>query len=157
MRTVRRGLVYALCDRHGEPYYVGRTTRTAGERLGEHRREATRRMRRSACHLRTLELIDQGDGPAIWVLESGIPLVEVMTRERWWIAYAKGVGWKLRNYTGGGGSMLTMDRYERERQAAIAAAFPRDACSRFLPFGVAEAVGADGQVCAPLNDEWCPF
>ncbi len=155
--TRRRGLVYALCDAGGEPYYVGRTTRTAGERLGEHRREATRRGRRSAVHLRTLELIDAGRGPAIWVLESGIPLPQVMAKERWWIAYAQGAGWQLRNYTGGGGSMLTMDHHEREHQAKIAASMPRDHLRRFLPWGVAEAETESGQVYSLVGREGLPF
>lgn len=148
----RRGLVYALCDRAGEVYYVGRTTRTAGERLGEHRREATRRGRTSDCHLRTLELVEAGEGPAIWVLESGIPLSKVMARERHWISYGQGAGWALLNYTGGGGSQLVADWPERKRQRANAAAQPRDELRRFLPMGAPEAVEAGGQVYSHLTD-----
>lgn len=136
----RRGLVYALCDAAGDPYYIGRTTRSAGERLGEHRREATRRGRRSAVHLRTLELVDAGEGPAIWVLESGISIANVERRERHWIGYGEGAGWQLRNYSGWAGSVLVADRSQRERQRMIAARQPRDIRRRFLPLGAPEAV-----------------
>jgi len=156
-RPVRRGLIYALCDRHGEPYYVGRTTRTAGKRLGEHRREATRRGRTSPCHLRTLELVEAGQGPAIWVLEHSIPLAKVMAKERWWIAYAQGAGWQLRNYTGGGGSMLVADWPERKAQMRNAAAQPRDEFRRFLPYGAPEAVEPSGQVYSVLGSGELPF
>lgn len=156
-RSSRTGLIYALCDRRGEPYYVGRTTRTAGERLGEHRREATCRARTSPCHLRTLELAGRGEGPAIWVLEHGIPLSKVMAKERWWIAYAQGAGWQLRNYTGGGGSMLTADWPERKAQMRNAAAQPRDEFRRFLPYGAAEAIDPVGQVYSVLGNADTPF
>ncbi len=154
--SCRTGTVYALCDRWGEPYYIGRTTRTAGERLGEHRREATRRGRRSAVHLRTLELVDAGEGPAIWVLESGIAIRNVERRERHWIGYGEGAGWRLLNYSGWAGSVLVASPAQRELQRSIAAAQPRDPAQRFLPYGAPEAVEPGGQVYANVGGE-LPF
>lgn len=142
----RCGLVYALCDRDGDPYYVGRTTRSAGERLGEHRREATRRGRRSPVHLRTLQLVDENRGPAIWVLEREIKISNVERRERHWIGYGEGAGWQLLNYHGWAGSVLVADPHQRENQARIAALQPRDRRWRFLP------LGAEDQAAAASSD-----
>lgn len=146
---MRTGLVYALCDRLGEPYYVGRTTRTAGVRLGEHRRESTTRGRTSDCHLRTLELIEAGRGPAIWVLEDAIPIAKVMRREQHWISYAEGAGWRLLNYRGGGDGKLVWDAADRARQSRRAARQPRDLHARFLPLGAPDSSPISGSGSEP--------
>lgn len=129
---MRTGIIYALCDSQGTPYYVGRTVQSAGVRLGEHRREATTRGRGSACHLRTAELIEQGKGPAVWVLEQGIPLRALSGREYHWIGFGEGAGWELLNYTGGGNGATVLRADQREKCRKRSAKQPRDHWQRFL-------------------------
>jgi hypothetical protein len=131
----RTGSIYALCDKDGTPYYVGKTVQSPGIRLGEHRRETMRRGRDSHCHKMTRSLIERGAGPAVWVLESRIRVERLARREAYWIAYCEGAGFALLNYNGGGSGGEVMGEAERRRQAERAAMQPRDIFARFLPMG----------------------
>jgi hypothetical protein len=128
----RKGCIYALCNKAGMPYYVGKTVQSAGTRLGEHRRESTTRRRDSACHKMTKHLIERGQGPAVWVLQDGIAAGKLSERERFWIAYGQGAGWTLLNYTGGGNGATVLDPGQIEKCRRRAAAQPRDHWQRFL-------------------------
>lgn len=128
----RCGSIYALCNKAGSPYYVGRTVQSPGVRLGEHRREATTRRRDSTCHKMTKHLIGREQGPAIWVLESGVRLAKLSERERFWIAYGEGAGWTLLNYTAGGNGAMVLDQAQIEKCRRRSARQPRDHWQRFL-------------------------
>lgn len=128
----RTGSIYALCNKAGHPYYIGRTVQTPGVRLGEHRRESTTRRRDSACHKMTKHLIERGQGPAVWVLERDVPLARLSERERHWISYGEGARWILLNYTAGGNGAMVLDLAAIDKCRRRAARQPRDHWQRFL-------------------------
>jgi hypothetical protein len=149
----RTGSIYALTDGEGVPYYVGKTVQSPGARLGEHRREATRRGRTSPCHERTAALVAAGEGPRVWVLESGVRIGSLSRAETYWSGIMVGAGFELLNCTRGGNGAQTMDPKARARQAALAAVRSRDEFARFLPLGAPDRRPVTLQVAA---DEY-PF
>lgn len=95
------GMVYALVDpRSGRVCYVGHTIQSLDKRLSNHLSVAKRSPDRPVC-LWINELTEQGCSPLARVLELIGPGSNWESREKWWIAHYRQIGW-LANLTDGG-------------------------------------------------------
>lgn len=95
------GVVYALVDpRNGKVCYVGHTTQSLDKRLSNHLAAAKRSPGRPVCTWIN-ELAEQSCSPVVRTLELVGPDLGWESRERWWIAHYRQIGW-LANLTDGG-------------------------------------------------------
>ncbi len=95
------GVVYALVDpRNGRVCYVGHTTQSLERRLSNHLSAAKRSPDRPVCSWIN-ELTEQGRNPQARALELVGSGSNWESRERWWIAHYREIGW-LTNLTDGG-------------------------------------------------------
>lgn len=112
----RRVWIYAICDPHtDEPRYIGKTVSSPLTRLREHKALAKRSgrlpvqrwlnsregVRLAGAYMRILELADS----QTWD-----------SRERYWIAHGRAVGWQLFNLTDGGEGLHGLVQSEEHRR-----------------------------------------
>lgn len=99
--------IYALLDPRDERLrYVGITTKPLAERLEKHLREAKHATHHRACWLRSL-----GSVPLIRPLEE----TDDATRECYWIAHYRALGYDLTNSTDGGDGVTGLSEDARQR------------------------------------------
>lgn len=100
-------VVYTLSDpRTGEIRYVGKTTRTLGERRTEHIQDTKRSNRYSSNWIKSL--IKQGVEPLIELVEEFDTLAAANEAERFWIVQFRALGFSLTNHTEGGDGCVGM-------------------------------------------------
>jgi len=128
---VRTGTIYGLCDPDGTLRYVGKTVQRPRERRSGLVREAVQRGRSCPVHGWIRDLVEAGSGPALWLLEEGVPVGDLDDREKAWIDALRSDGIELLNVFAGGNGGKPMPKRKRDRLSAVAIGRPRLENGRF--------------------------